>query len=463
MSSNNTSSHFTSTTTSLISNGDAILVGETLQSIGSDTVILFNLLLNTLYICTHLKDFKKGEDATGAFTKQMTSILNVVTNNKDKQIFLMMDANTQFKLDGNNIWVYSKDAKDPNKKFSVPEDIRVSAKIASVPTSNKMRGPHTAQLNKSLEPVTAIIDHILVFNSHQVVHTEAYTLGSNKLLSVVKDNQQLTTDPSSIVDHAFVISTLTNGDSYGSFNIKGGITSDQAWAEFIPQKYYDFFTNPEVVGRLDTLLLEAFKDKNMDLANIKMPNFVSKPRSPIFDINLSNDNVPHLTILEDGKKIKLVTSYQVYNLSLNENNNYFLESCLIKTTIPTEMTDWITVLLGELNSERQSFILDKGYMLLNYWYKVQTDTVPLVDGKSLGQIYYDWYYQQSTGKVPISDMIRMAKELNPNLRVISLQEMPKDDNKAKGIIEQIKFYYPSAKVFMVNSPTGNTSGAIVIF
>jgi hypothetical protein len=108
MSSSNTSVHFTSTTTTLISNGDIILAGETLQSIGSDTVILFNLLLNTLYICTHLKDFKKNEDATGAFTKQMISILNVVTNNKDKVIILMMDANTQFKIDGNNIWVYSK-------------------------------------------------------------------------------------------------------------------------------------------------------------------------------------------------------------------------------------------------------------------------------------------------------------------------------------------------------------------
>jgi hypothetical protein len=133
------------------------------------------------------------------------------------------------------------------------------------------------------------------------------------------------------------------------------------------------------------------------------------------------------------------------------------------TTIPTEMTDWITILLSELNSERKSFLLDKGYMLLNYWYKVQTDTVPLVDGKCLGQIYYDWYNQQSSGKVPISDMIRMAKELNPNLKVISLQEMPNDDSKAKVIIEQIKFYYPSAKVFMVNSPTGNTRGAIVMF
>ena len=115
-----------------ILDGNPILNGHSVFSIGSDTFILFNVLLNTLYICAHLKDFKPSEDSNGAFTKQMNVIIDIVNNNKDKQTILMMDANTQFQIEENAILVYSKNNETARKKFILDSGVKVSSIISNL-------------------------------------------------------------------------------------------------------------------------------------------------------------------------------------------------------------------------------------------------------------------------------------------------------------------------------------------
>jgi hypothetical protein len=457
------SNTFTSNFTEIkpISDGDVILHGESLFTIGTDTVILFNIAMNALYICAHLKDYKPLEDATGAFTKQMTAILNIVNSNKDKEIYLMMDANTQFEIEGNTILVFSKNGEKERKKFVVDDGIRVSSIISSSPTSNKMRGTHTAQLNKSLEPVSATIDHIIVFNSHPVVDTSTYVIGEfNRFIKVMDDNT-LTTAPNNIADHSYVISTLANGLSIGSLNIKGGDIEDKAWAEFVPQQYFEYFKNPIVMAHLDKLLMDAFQEKNEPLKVIKGKNYLSTPRCGIFDINIPNEYVPYIKMENGGEKIHIASNTDVFVLTKNDQNEY------MKPIGIGAMSEWFDIFITDLNLkdknyERRSFLLDKGYMLLNYWHKVQTDKTELYYNTSLSMIYDEWY-RSSVRKVSIGEMVRMSKILYPNLKVLSLQEMPKDHDKAKVIIDELLSIGYSLNIYLMDSVPGATRGAIILF
>jgi len=433
----------------LINDSNPILNGESVFTIGTDTVILFNVLSNILYICAHLKDYKPLEDAKGAFTKQLNSILNIVNFNKDKQIILMFDANTQFEINDNSIFVYSKSNEKERKEFPLQLGITISGFISSVPTSNKMRGPHTAQLNKMLEPVTATIDHVIVFNGPKVVDTKSYVLDGNGNLKAIVDSITLTTAPNSIVDHALVVSTTEKGDSYASLNIKGGDVEDKAWAEFIPQSYYDFFSNPIVTKQLDKLLMDTF---NLDLVKIKSKNFLSTPRCKIFDINLSNQVIPSIYIQDDS--VLVYTKEITYVLSKNDTGNYVN---LVNMSLNSEIIPWIQILVDDLNNpESRAFMLERGYKLLNFWHNVQNDKTVLIDNMSLSSVYDEWR-QSTTKKVPIAEMVRQAKANHPNLRVISLQEMPKDGSAEK-IIEGI-----DGVTFMNNNAPGSTRGAIIVF
>ena len=436
-----------------ILDGNPILNGHSVFSIGSDTFILFNVLLNTLYICAHLKDFKPSEDSNGAFTKQMNVIIDIVNNNKDKQTILMMDANTQFKIEENTILVYSKNNEMARKKFVLDTGVKVSNIVSNFSTSNKMRGPHTAQLNKMLEPVSASIDHIIVFNGSTVINTTSYVINPVGILEQISNNNTLTTSSNSIVDHAFVVSTTSDGFSYATLNTKGGNPEDPAWAEFIPQNYYAFFKNPVVIEYLDKIALYTFKGHSLD--TIKSKNFLSTPRCSIFDINVLEP--PEITVDMDGNIYKDSMLF----LYKDTNNNYVFHRT------EDSNSEWNNIFLSDLNSnERREFLLTKGYLLLNYWHNVQNDKTVLVDGKSLSSIYKDWY-NLSTKKTSIGTMVRMAKTVHQNLKVISLQEMPKDQSNASSILKDIEENNMSnnysLSIHMLDNVPGNTRGAIIVF
>jgi hypothetical protein len=74
----------------VLQDGNPLLNNISILNIGSDTVILYDELKNTLYICAHLKDYK-SEDTNNIFIKQMHFILNIINFNKNKCVILMMD------------------------------------------------------------------------------------------------------------------------------------------------------------------------------------------------------------------------------------------------------------------------------------------------------------------------------------------------------------------------------------
>lgn len=453
----------TSTKPFTLSDGHPLLCGEVHSNMGADTTIVFNPSSNTMYLNAHLKDYKPSEDATGAFTKQFTSILNIVHGNKDKRVILMADANTQFETASNSIQVFSKNNESSRKAFILDPSINVSSIVSEFPTSNKMRGTHTAQLNKSLDPVSATIDHVIVFNGNNVVDTSAYVIDATGNLTKVTSITS-TTAPTSIVDHAFVVSTLDDGTSIGTLNIKGGDVEDKAWAEFVPQIYLNFFKDSSVMSRLDELLMHTFKDyKNVTLADVKGKNFLSTPRVSIFDMNLPNELVPFITI--HGDNISVNVSTDTYVLTKDASDQY------VSPMIKPEISEWISVFLKDLNDkekngERRAFLLDKGYLLLNYWFNVQNDQTVLANGRSLASIFDEWYKSSST-KTSIGKMVTMAKTLHPNLRTIGIQEMPKNTNDARAIIDDILVTTGNLKystsIYMAEAVIGSTRGAVIMF
>jgi hypothetical protein len=296
---------------------------------------------------------------------------------------------------------------------------------------------------------------------------------------VCSSDLNTTTSPNSIVDHAFVISRLADSKlgyykAYGTLNIKGGDVEDKAWAEFVPTQYYDIFSNPSIVIRLDELLIETFKDyKSVTLAEIKSKNFLSTPRCGIFDINLPNRITPYITI--DGEyptniTITINSNGSTYVLVKNETDEY------IKPIVDPNISEWVDIFLNDLNSkskdyECRKFLIDRGHLLLNYWNAVQNDHTELIRsintyGTSLSDIYDEWYKESST-KVSIGEMLRQSKIVHPRLDVISLQEMPKDQAKAEVIIADIKQKLQldghTVDVFMLDTAFGSTRGAIVVF
>jgi len=110
--------------------------------------------------------------------------------------------------------------------------------------------------------------------------------------------------------------------------------------------------------------------------------------------------------------------------------------------------------------------LDRGYLLLNFWYYIQKDKIIIVDNKSFNIIYNE-IYQASTKKVSIGYIIMKAKILYPDLHLISLQEIPIKQNEVNSIIkdikENIKLIGYTVNIYMNDISTGSTQGAIVVF
>jgi len=443
----------------LIHEGDPLLGGVVLADIGCDTVIVSDS--TTLYINAHLKDWKKGD---ARFNMQFINLLKIVGHNRDRQVVLMMDSNSSFLLEGQTISVYSKNnSKRPPEdytRFNESGEDRVSAIITPIPTSYKMRGPHTAQLNKILEPVKATIDHVLVFNGSTVSSTAAYTLDHAGNLAEIRDMATTTTSPISIPDHALVISTLDSGIAYGTLNIKEGNTEDKGWAEFLPSNLFALFDNPLVRTRLDQLMMESFDPPSRTLKEVMGKDYISSPRYAVFDVHLPNDDVPFLTV----KGTEITVDFgkdRVATLHL-EDELYIATP----TELPPALTAWVEMLVGDLNilSKRPIF-LERGYRLLNFWHAVQTDRAPLVAGNSLAEIYKEWGLAAAAPKVSIASMIQKAKEHVPHLRVLAIQEVPNDPARAKRLIEEIK-RVNRCDVYMndalLNSSC-STQGAIIVF
>jgi len=442
----------------LVHEGDPLLGGVVLADIGCDTVILSDS--TTLYINAHLKDWKKGD---ARFNMQFINLLKIVSHNRDRQVVLMMDANSSFLIEGDTISVYSKNHSnrppEDYTRFNESGEDRVSAIITPIPTSYKMRGPHTAQLNKMLDPVKASIDHLLVFNGSTVSSTAAYTLDHTGNLVEIRDSSTTTTSPISIPDHALVISTLDSGIAYGTLNIKEGNTEDAGWAEFVPSNLFALFDDPLVKARLDQLMMESFDGRS--LKEVKASGYISSPRYGVFDVHLPNDDVPFLTvkgttIVVDFGKGRVVT--------LHLEGELYIATTL--ATLPPPLAAWIDMLVGDLNIlTKRPIFLERGYRLLNFWHAVQTDRAPLVAGNSLAEIYEEWGREAAAPKVPIASMIQKAKELVPRLRVLAIQEVPIDPARAKRLIEEIK-RVNHCDVYMndalLNSSC-STQGAIVVF
>jgi len=444
----------------LIRDGHPMLHGVTTGSIGSDTVILFNSSSNTLYINAHLKELKPPDakkPKPDEFSSQMEAILRIVNENLDKQIVLMMDANTQFRIEGRKIIAYSKDKKKPiekfNKEFTSPGDIMCIT--STYPTSYKMRGAHTAQLDKSLEPVSAVIDHILIFNSQAEIRaTDIFVLNSASKLQIVRDHNTATTSPVSIADHALVISS-TDSMAYGTLNIKGGNTEDAAWAEFVPKEYFDFFMGNK--GVLNDMLKAAFPNPPFS----EIPD-LSKPRCAIFDINLPNHLTPVVNI--DGTTI---------HIEADGTKGHFTrvgDIYEIAGPVNPALSEWMAILLNDLNEldlsvkeelreglreDKRKFLLEKGYALLNYWHIVQTN-------EPTASIYDAWY-KASKEKVPISQMIANAKSDNPLLKVLALQELPKRLEDSRALVGEIEAAVPCTIYYHDDLAISPSRGGIVVF
>ena len=457
------------TTIEVITDGHPLLNGVKIASIGCDTVILFHSSYNTLYINAHLKDYKPGD---AKFPGQMAAILTIVSGNKDKQVVLMGDTNSQFVIDGNSFLVYSKNlpalpAKaDKFQRFTMEDGVTLSGIISELPTSNKMRSPHTAQLDKSLVKVKASIDHVLTFNGNKVIKTAAYVLNDSGELTLVGNADTMTTSPVSIADHALVVSKMADASSIGTLNIKGGDPEDKAWAEFVPQSFLDSFDSLVLKARLDELLTESFT--GFTLAEIKAPDFTSKPRMSILDINLPNSVAPFVEI--DGENINVTSSENTYILS-KQTDVYLCDTEL------TPEISWIKDLLKDLNVKpkeentssrdvRRTFFLEKGHKLLNYWHKVQNDTTDLGNGNTLSSIYDSWFTLSQT-KVSIGEMIKQAKRLHPELKVMGIQELPLNLADAMPIIREIeatvqcKIYYTPEELNL--GKDCKTRGGIIVF
>ena len=303
-----------------------------------------------------------------------------------------------------------------------------------------------------------------------VIKTDTYVVNElhferSDILYRINSVNTLTTSPQSIPDHAFVISSLSNNMSFGTLNIKGGCVSDNNWAdfEFIPQAYYDFFMNPIIKTHINNLLLQTFKDYMID--EILDKDFISYPRCKIFDLMLPNDLVPLISI--NGDQLIIKSNVFTFIISKDSFNNYIKP--IISSNQPI-LSVWFDIIIKDLNTpdnnyQIRNFLLNKGYLLLNYWHMIQTDQTILIDGKSLHMIYSEIYKQSK--KISIGQMIKEAKILHPNLYAVSLQEMPANSMDCMYIIENIKQNIINigykVNIFLNDKSIGSTQGAIISF
>lgn len=456
-----------------------------LSVIGNDTVMLHDARHNCFYLNAHLKEYKPDEGLEQAFIAQMKAIIEIV-NKVKLPVILMVDANTVFEIAGNKLFAYSKDAKKSQARVEIPLGTGVSGIISAVPTTNKMRSTHTAQLGKFLDHAFAPIDHILVFvpidspvSAMPICSsTTAYIANPHSYLENLYDSTTLTTSPFSISDHALVVSQFSDNKAYATFNIKGGNPLDKAWAEFIPNEYFGFFTDPAVIAHIENIMCASFApvlanaDREASLKVIRGKNFVSDPMFEPFNFNFANEDLPLAEIREHGV-VRIIINEIVIDLTKNGADQYVLPVLPTLKPIHLEFIDAMVTDLNKVDKKKgtlecRRMFLEKGYLLLRFWYNVQRDMTVLKDGYSLNRIFAEWY-AKSERKVLIWQMISREKEARPELKVVGIQEMPlgaAGDALKVQIESELQRKFPGIKVcvHMNNFEIkGNTRGAIVEF
>jgi hypothetical protein len=397
----------------------------------------------------------------------MKAIVDIITKLNNK-VVLMMDANTVFEITDNKLLAFTKDADKSQAKVEIPlGSITVSGAISTVPTTNKMRGTHTAQLNKFLVRARAPIDHVLVLGpvTEPVTGpaiTRAYIAQPDGNLMELKNPDTLTTPSVSITDHALVVSTFSDGSSYATFNIKGGNPFDKAWAEFVPDEYFSFFNDPAVKTHIDEIMSASFAK---EVGVIKGKNYVSDPMFEPFNFNFANEDLP-LVEIKERETVQININGTLIDIVKNASDQYVMP--IIENIKPIHV-EFIEAMVTDLNKVdkkkstlacRQMF-LEKGYLLLKFWYNVQKDTRIIKNGESLNSIFAKWY-ANTTRKISIYQMIRRAKEMYPNMKVMGIQEMPLGaaGDALKAEIESRVHCIVHMNNFEIK---GNTRGAIIEF
>jgi len=503
--------------------------GIVLSELGSDSVVIENKDTQYIYICGHFKEFKikkaiqdvyvlnnpkiiEGQDMK--FIDQMIVLNKILNLFSDKECFIMCDANTQVvQGTGTNILrFYEKEGKMTTNGFIINgldfffgSPVYVVNKsiddMFSTNTSFKMRGTHTAQINKSFIESMCNIDYVIHKPKEEDTKCEmnSFIYGLDNIGNLkIKTTQELTTSPVSISDHAPVITYVNDNKCLGTFNIKGGNTEDTTWAEFLVEDYKNFFLDELVQERIKKLLLLAFEpcpqlegmSTEEKLQKIQSKNFASEERFSICEVHLpchfvpkviNNDKNIYICIWDHFQKIYTIQFYYTDNIKERYiySHDTFWDTEEEKIVRP-QIINWINVLLKDLNqynhkqteewnleneNKRIKYFQEKIVYLLNFYQMVQQDTLTIVNGKSLYDVYSNWYFKNKS-KVSIKEILIQLKKLNPLLSVVALQEYPVEQElmaKLTTELSEIGKVYLNETPFIINKKQTATRGAIFVY
>jgi len=493
--------------------------GIQLSKIGSDTVVLYDTKTDVVYICGHFKEFKMSSHLGSKevldcyslssqkmkmepwfdmgkqdmkFINQMVELNKLFAFFHDKECIVMCDANTQVvqgSSSSRTLDFYEKETLR-FQTFEFDYDVFVSNKTTQdlqIKTTDKMRGTHTSQLNKSFQNSMCNIDYV-IYKPRQSDTVEmvskAYMLQPDHQFKE-KSVEELTTAPYYIPDHAPVITKINNATCVGTFNIKGGDTEDSSWAEFVPEQYKSFFLHNSVQIKINSFLLVAFKtlpeveclaSNEERLKRIKSKNFVSEHRFSICEMHLHPDMVPYIETKEDN-------SFVAYFLT---NDKEIMTECTfcynspiftveIVEHIPNEIVKkevnkWTKILLKDLNQAtnqqvRIDYFLSKVSKLLNFYYYVEKDTINLKDKLSFYDVYTEWF-SQNEEKMSVVNMLGVLKSIRPELTHVALQEFPVDKCLADALVHELNLIgnvYINKEPFVIDNKQCATQGAIFVY
>jgi hypothetical protein len=506
-----------------------------LSGLGSDTVILGDNTSGYVYICGHFKEFKisklfaeqndfyvlrdqkmknsdiilEGQDMK--FINQMEVLNKILLHFYEKDCYILCDANTQVVQgsESNTLTFYEKEGKATKNgfvingqtfEFDVPlfvENKNIDDMLTNN-TTNKMRGTHTSQLNKSFIVSKTNIDYLMYKPKQEKevsIKSKIYVLDNNGCIKN-KLPHELTTSTVGISDHSPVISYV-NELCLGTFNIKGGNTKDTTWAEFLMEDYKNYFLEEVVQEKINELLLEAFKDcKSLTdlsvdekLKKINTKNFVSEQRFSICEVHLNPQYVPVLKMTnegiycsfkKDGKEIYKMYFHYQDNVRERYIVSYEILGDTTDTTEENEIMSWMNVLLKDLNQyndkqteewnienqhKRIEYFQERVLYLLNFYQLVQQDRTRLYNDLSLFDIYVMWYLKNQN-KVSIKEMLIQLKEFNPLMKVIALQEYPVD-NEVKDLLSSelntIGTVYLNSSPFVIDKKQSATQGCVFVY
>jgi len=502
--------------------------GIVLSALGSDSVVVENKDTQDVYICGHFKEFKikksyvevyvlnlphtiEGQDMK--FIEQMVVLNKILSFFSNKDCYVMCDANTQVVqgTESNNLKFYEKEGKMTKDgfiingldfKFDYPVYVenKTIEDMFKSNSSYKMRGTHTAQINKSFIESMTNIDYVIYKpkeNKGVSMNSNIYGLDSNGNLKI-KSVEELTTSPVSISDHAPVVTYIDDNKCLGTFNIKGGNTEDTSWAEFLVEEYKNFFLDELVQERIKNLLLIAFEpcpelvgvSTAEKLQKLHSKNFVSEERFSICEVHLPSHFVPkvinmdkniYVCIWDHFQKIYTIQFYYTDNIKERYiySHDTFWNTEEEKTIRP-QIIDWINVLLKDLNqynpkqteewnieneNKRINYFQEKIIYLLNFYQMLQQDTLKLVNDKSLYDVYSSWYLKNQS-KVSIKEMLILLKKQNPLLSVVALQEYPTEYElmtKLTNELSVIGTVYMNQSPFIINKKQSATRGAVFVY